>query len=120
MATRAGFKSLANKLINSTFADFREWCTFELLGDYNPVTETNSASTSQTVLCIRQEFNANQKDGNIVQRQDFKILAEFDKFTLLSPRTDGVLVTINGLSNSIVSSTLDAANAVYTIHLRAS
>ena len=120
MANKAGFKKLADNLINNTFADFRVDCIFELLGAYDPVTETNAAPVTQTIKCIRQEFNAEQKNGSNVQSDDFKILAEFDKFTLLSPRVDGLIVTVNLLSNTIVSADLDAANAVYTIHLRAS
>lgn len=120
MASKAGFKRLAKGLINNTFADFRVSCAFELLGDYDPVTESNAAPLSDTILCIREEFKAYQIDGQIVQVNDFKILAEFDNFTSLSPRTDGVLVTVNGLSCSIISAPLDAADAVYTIHMRAS
>jgi hypothetical protein len=120
VATQADFKSLADSLINGTFSDFRQTCVFELLGSYDPVTETNAASATNTIKCIRLEFNAMQKNNSVIQRDDFMLLAEFDKFTNLSPRTDGVIVTIQGVANSIVSTELDPANAVYTIHVRAS
>lgn len=94
-------------------------CTFELLGDYDPLTG-QSASVSQTIDCIREDYTEYQTDGVNVQRDDFKLLAQFDDFTSLSPRADGVKVTVNGLNCTIEHVDLDAADAVYTIQVRGS
>ena len=114
------FKAVASKL----FTQARNGgltinCTFELLGDYSPSTG-QAASVSQAIECIREDYTEYQTDGVNVQRDDFKLLAEVDSFTLLSPRTDGVKVNVNGVSCVIKHVDTDTADAVHTIQVRGS
>jgi len=119
--TKSKFQSVAEKLFAKAKAgNLTVSCSFELLGDYDPVLETNAASITQSIDCIREDYDAKAKDGLIVQRDDFKLLAEFVSFTKLSPRTDGVIVTVDGKKCVIVHVDLDAASAVYTLQVRAS
>ena len=115
------FKGVAAKLFQKAEdGNLTIECEFELLGAYNPVSETNSPSVLETVTCIREEFTIKAKDGTLVQCNDFKLLAQYDDFTLLSPRTDSVTVTVDGVRCAIVDAPLDAANAVYEIQVRGS
>lgn len=119
--SKANFQAVATKLFaKAKSGDLLVSGAFKLLGAYDPVTETSAASVNQTIDCIREEFAANEKGVGSIQRDDFKLLARHSDFTLLTPRIDGVKVTVIGLNCSIVSAGLDAADAVYTIHVRAS
>ncbi len=117
--SKTKFKASAVKLFAKAKAGgLTTSCTFELLGEYDPVLETNATSVTDTVDCIREDYTDAQKDGTIIQRSDFKLLAQFDSFTKLSPRTDGVVVTVDGVRCTIVNGMLDAADAVYTLQVR--
>lgn len=94
-------------------------CKFELLGEYDPILETNAASITETIDCIREGYSEMSLNNDNVQRGDYKLLAQYLDFTKLDPRTDGVKLTINGKITTIAHAELDAADAVYTIHVKA-
>ena len=119
--SKTKFQAVAAKLFQkASDGDLIVSCKFELLGDYDPVLETSTASISETINCIREEYNEMSMNGQNVQRGDYKLLAQYVDFTKLDPRTDGVNLTINGKSTTIAHAELDAADAVYTIHVKAS
>lgn len=118
--SKTKFKAVAAKLFAKASAgDLTIDCVFEQLGTYSPSTGQLPAIT-ETITCIREEYNAHQVDGQIIQRDDFKLLAQYDDFIALTPRADGVTVTVDGVKCVIVKAPIDAADAVYTIQCRAS
>lgn len=119
--SKTKFQDVAAKLFQkASDGDLVIPCVFESLGEYDPITETNAASVSETIDCIREEYNEMSMSGQNVQRGDYKLLAQYTDFTKLDPRIDGVKLTINGKSTTIAYAELDAADAVYTIHVKAS
>jgi hypothetical protein len=119
MATRAGFRSLATKLINNTFADFRDTVTLAQAGevDYNDQSTAVSNITSDTTKGIRVDYNKTQIDGQNIQTGDYKVLV-LQQGLNTDVRADNVTMTFNGISVSIVSVSEDAAQAVYTLQVR--
>ena len=114
---KSEFQDLADELINDEFADFRRSCVFTKPGTYNPIDGTSGTATTDTVLCIREDYTASQIDGQSIQANDFKLLGVADDFSL-NPRTDGIKVTFDGGTYSIISVELDAADAVYILQVR--
>lgn len=115
------FKSVADKL----FTKARNGglvinCDFELKGDYDPVTNTDTPSIIEQIECVRDDYSAHQIDSEIIQRNDFMLLARFDSFTTLTPKNDSVTVGVGGVNCSIVNIKLDAADAVYIMQVRGS
>jgi len=118
--SKTKFQSVAAKLFQkASDGDLIISCVFELLGDYDPVLETNAASITETIDCIREEYSEMSRNNDNIQRGDYKLLAQYVDFTKLDPRTDGVKLTINDKVTTIAHAELDAADAVYTIHVKA-
>ena len=114
---KAKFKNVALKL-RVKFDDFFEPYVFEIQGDYDPLTSSYTNGVTQTVDCLREEFQASQFDGQLIQNGDFKLLALYDDFQAIAPRTDGLKVTVGGKLCTVIKVSPDAANAMYTIHVR--
>lgn len=119
MATRASFQNLANKLINSTFADFRDDVTLAQKGevDYDNQSTPVADVTSDTTKGIRIEFNKSQIDGQSVQVGDYQILV-LQQGLNTDVRADNVTMTFNGVDVEIIAVSEDPAQAVYTLHVR--
>jgi len=49
---------------------------------------------------------------------DFKLLAEFDSFVNLDPRSSGITATVDGVAVRLMDAQKDAANAVWTLQMR--
>lgn len=120
--SKTKFKSVADKLFTKAEqGGLTVSAAFTELGEYNPVTQTQTADKSQTISnCMREEFNAYEKGGDGVQRDDFKLMVQYNSFSALTPQTDVTSVVVDGLTCGIMSVDLDAADAVYILHLRAS
>lgn len=119
MATRASFQKLADKLINSTFADFRDPVTLSQVGeiDYDNQDTPVDDITSDTTKGIRIEFTKHQIDGESVQVGDYQVLVLQQGLTT-DVRADDVAMTFNGVDVSIKRVSEDPARAVYTLHVR--
>lgn len=118
--SKTKFQAVAAKLFQKAKAgDLVIQCKFELFGEYDPILETNAASITETIDCIREDYSEMSLNNDNIQRGDYKLLAQHVSFTKLDPRTDGVKLTINGKSTTIAHAELDAADAVYTIHVKA-
>ena len=116
MATRAGFKRLADKLINKTFADFRDDIVFTL-EQYNYDTGSEVIE-SVTTKGIRLNYSKGEFQNQAIQTGDYKVICykpdiDFDI------KTDNVGMTLNGVELDIESVIEDTAGATYTIQARA-
>lgn len=100
--SREKFTAVSEKLFAKARAgNLDADCVFEKLGSYSPSTGQLPPAT-ETVSCIREEYTAKQKDGTIIQRNDFMLMAQVADFSALTPRTDGVTVTVDGIECTIV------------------
>ncbi len=118
MVTRASFQSLAESL-QTTFADFFIDRTFTAPSSYDPVTDTVTAGATETVSAVRMDYDASQVDGQIIQKLDFKLLALVNDFSAVDPRVDGVKVDVDGTGCQVINAEKDAAEAVWTLQVRA-
>ena len=115
--TQAEFQQVALE-IKAEFADFFKPLSFTLAGDYDVSTATTTDDTIEIVDAMREEYNPHQVDGQSIQSNDFKLLAlDFD-FKTLKPVMNGLKVTVNSKSCTIINAMLDAADAVWTIQVR--
>ena len=115
MVSRAGFQSLADKLINKTFADFRDVVVLtEVEQDYD--TQADTIINTDTTKGIRLEFNKSQFDGESVQVRDYKIIMVMQGLTV-DIRADNVKMTFNGKAVNIKGVEEDAARAAYALHV---
>lgn len=117
MATRASFQDLADKLINQTFADFRDTAVFDLLGEFDYDTQTAPIDDTTTTKGIRLEYTKSQFDRESVQVGDYKIVLEQQPITF-DVRADNVNLTFNGKAVSIINVSEDAARAALTLQVR--
>lgn len=123
--TKAEFQDVASELFTDEFADFaplRDFTKPASGGTYDPVTETTTGGNppvTESIPCIREDYNASQYDGVQIQIGDFKLLAQVSSFDAITPRTDGVTVDVDGTECQIVSAQKDAADAVWTMQVRA-
>lgn len=122
MPTQAAFQQVAADLF-SVFADFAKPTTFTRPGSggvYDPITGETTGGTpahASTAPAIRQDYEAQEVDGQAVQRNDFKLLVR--KATLnTDPRADSVTVSFGGRQCRIINAELDAADAVWTLQVR--
>jgi hypothetical protein len=116
MATRASFQALADKLINNTFADFRDPVTLSQV-EYNYETQTNTTITSDTTKGIKLEYKKSEFGGESIQVGDYKVLV-YQQGLTTDVRADNVVMTFNGKAVSIESVNEDPARAVYTLQVR--
>ena len=117
MATRASFQLLADKLINQTFADFRDEVVFQQMGTFDYDLQTTPVLDTSVLQGIRLEFQASQFDGQSVQIGDYKIVIEEQKVGF-DVRADNVKMTFNGKEVEIQRGKGDAARAANFIHVR--
>lgn len=115
MATRASFQALAEKLINKTFADFRDDVVLEQVEpDY--ATQSNIVVKSDTTKGIRIDYSKGEI-GDSIQVGDYKIKMVKQGLTV-DVRADNTTMAFNGIPVSIIRVKEDAANATYTIQAR--
>lgn len=117
MPTRATFQNLANKLINNTFADFRDVVTFSLVGEFDYDTQVETITSTDTTKGIRLEFSKTQFTNSNIEIGDYKIVLEQQPVTI-DIRADNVNMTFNSKNVEIIQVEEDAARAAYTIHVR--
>jgi len=123
--TKAEFQAVAAELFNEEFADFAPKRAFTKPasgGTYDPVTETITGGTpavTEQIPCIREDYRAGQYDGVQIQIGDFKLLAQVSSFDAITPRTDGVTVDVDGVACQVITAEKDAADAVWTMQVRA-
>lgn len=118
MVTKATFTTLATKL-QGTFSDFFDPRTFQNPPSYNVVTEVETPGATDTVGAVRVEYDASQWDGQQIQVGDFKLLALVADFVNVDPQTDGVTVTVDDKTCQIIRAEKDAAEAMWTLQVRA-
>ena len=116
MATRASFQALANKLINNTFADFRDPVTLSQV-EFDYDTQTNTTITSDATKGIRLEYKKSEFGGESIQVGDYKVLV-YQQGLNTDVRADNVVMTFNDKAVSIESVNEDPARAVYTLQVR--
>lgn len=115
--TQQEFKDAAKELFVE-FADFLVSREFVKAGDYNPVTGTTTGDIIETVDSLCEEYSQGEIDGQLIQSNDYKVLALVEDFTLIQPKTDDIKLTIGGKRANIVRVSVDAANAIYTMQVR--
>jgi hypothetical protein len=116
MPTRAGFQNLADKLINQTFADFRDPVTLSQV-EYDYDTQVDTVITSDDTKGIRIDYTKSEFNSESIQQGDYKILVQQQGLNT-DVRADNVVMTFNSKSVSINDVSEDAARAVYTLHVR--
>ncbi|AIM40771.1 putative structural protein [Idiomarinaceae phage Phi1M2-2] len=117
--TRQQFQNLAAQLARDTFGDFFPKRTFTQPEVVNPVTGTvTRPAFSESVPAIREEYEARQVDGQVVQVGDFKLLTEVAQFDAINPRTDGLQVSVDGVQCRVIRAEKDAADAMWVIQVR--
>ena len=116
--TSQQFKDLATKLLTDTFSDLRIDCTFELPGAYDPVSGTTQPGVSEVISCIREDYEAGQIDGQLIQRNDFKLLALPGDFSTTDVKTDELKVTVDGKVCTVKNAMLDPAGALWVLQVR--
>lgn len=115
MATRASFQALADKLINKTFADFRDVVELsQVEADYD--TQSNVVVASDVTKGIRIEYSKGEI-GDSIQVGDYKIKMVKHDLTV-NVRADNTTMTFNGVPVTMIRVTEDVANATYTIQAR--
>lgn len=117
MANRASFQSLANKLINQTFADFRDDVVFEKIGAIDYETQVSTIESTTTTKGIRLEYAKSQFNGQSIEAGDYRVLVE-QQTVDFDVRADNVKMTFNSKPVSIINISEDAARAVYTLQVR--
>lgn len=115
--TKAQFQGVAAKL-KAKFSTFFIARTFTAPGGYDPVTEVQVPGATESVECLREDYNAGQIDGQSIMKNDFKLLVVAADFSVIYPKTDGLKVNVDGKSCTVVSANLDAADAVWTLQVR--
>ena len=117
MATRASFQALASKLINNTFADFRDVILLSQVGEFDYDTQLETIAATDTTKGIRLEYSKTEFDGANIQVGDYKVIMEQQGLNT-DVRADNTNMTFNGVEVSIISVSEDAARAVYTLQVR--
>lgn len=117
--TQTKFKSVAAKLFAKAKAgNLTASVVFSKAGGTDPVTGATTAGVSDTVDVIREDYQSNETDGTLVKQGDYKLLAEFDSFVNLAPRTSGITAVVDGVSVRLMDAQTDAADAVWTLQMR--
>lgn len=116
MATRSSFQSLADKLINNTFADFRDDIELSQV-EFDYDTQLETVITSDSTKGIRLEYNKSEFSNQSIQQGDYKIIFVQQGLSV-DVRADNVEMTFNGKKINIISVSEDAARAAYTIQAR--
>tara|TARA_R110000851_G_scaffold143428_1_gene282347 strand:- start:4793 stop:5149 length:357 start_codon:yes stop_codon:yes gene_type:complete len=116
VASRSSFQALGNKLINDTFADFRDPVTLAQV-EYDYDTQANTTVTSDTTKGIRLEYKKSEFGGESIQVGDYKVLV-YQQGLNTDVRADDVVMTFNGKAVSIINVSEDPARAVYTLQVR--
>lgn len=116
MPTRATFQSLANKLINQTFGDFRDPVVLQqVVSDYE--TQSDTITAFDNTFGIRLEYSKSEVDGQSIQQGDYRVLIEQQPL-VVDVRADNVKMTFNSKAVDIISVSEDAARAVYNLQVR--
>jgi hypothetical protein len=115
--TKEEFQLTAQEL-KEEFADFFIGRVFQLPGGYDQITGTQTAGATETVEAFREDYTASQIDGQLIQKNDFKLIALAADFTTINPKTDGLTVVVDGVTCTVVTAYLDGADAAWTIQVR--
>jgi hypothetical protein len=114
--TKAEFQALAQELMREEFSDFAAPCALTKTTAFDYATQAYT-STSQTVSAIRLDYSASQVDNTFIKAGDFALLIEYQLVTV-GIRPDNTTCTFGGESLQIVSTNLDAADAVIELQVR--
>lgn len=116
--TRASFQSLAAKLINQTFGDFRDPVVLTQNGTFDYDTQTTTPGNVDNTQGIRMEYDKSQIDGSSIQVGDY-IVKVLQQGLTVDVRADDVSMTFDGVEVTIQSVSEDPARAVYDLQVRA-
>ena len=117
--TKVKFKGVASRLMSKAKdGQLVVSCVFGTKGEYNPVTATYASGSSETVQCVREDYQAQSVDGQHILAGDYKLIALVDDFSTIVPRPDNVTLTVAGVNARIVQVQKDAADAVYMLQVR--
>lgn len=119
MVTKATFVTLANKLATTTFLNFFDSRTFAEPDTTNPITGVVVVGASEIIPAVRIEYLQTQYNGAQIKVGDFQLMARVAEFSAVSPKTSGVTVMVEGVKCQVVSAEKDAAEAMWTMQVRA-
>lgn len=114
--TKAEFQELAQELMQDEFSDFASPCVLTKVSAFDYATQIYTSST-QTVNAIRMEYPSFQVGNNFILTGGFILLIEYQLVTI-GIRPDNTTCTFGGESLSIISTTIDAANAIIKLQVR--
>lgn len=93
-------------------------CTFSKGGGYDPITDMQSAPITEVIDCLRSNYAAGQIDGQAIQSDDFELFTLRSLFLTLTPKTQGLKVTVSGKVCTIVSIVSDPDDITLTLQVR--
>ena len=116
------FKDLALKL-KIKFADFFISREFKILGPVSPLGGSSANNDVQLIFCLREEYDIKQKDNQLIQLNDFKLLVLNEAWVAaypsnITPNVDGLQVTVDDKICNVVNATTDPATAMWTLQVR--
>lgn len=114
---RAKFDGVVSK-VRSKFPDLFNATVFTLSGGFDPLTRLTSTTVTETVGAAREDYEANQIDGQMIKSNDFKLIAQKSDFKLINPKKSGLKAYVDGVDCTVVSAKLDPADAAWTIQVR--
>lgn len=109
------FIELASELIGDEFAAFAKSAVFERSTGFDYETQAYTLVT-QTVPCIRLEYDAKQI-GGLIAVGDFMLIGEYQLFDW-KPSPDDTFVTFEGAKMQIKNVTIDPAGATIKLQAR--
>lgn len=113
--TKQEFKDLADELVNSEFADFRQALVITSGGFYNPVSESITGATVRTYQAIKFSVDMIDWQGTDAQQSDTG--AVYTRIDSYLPSV-GDYCTLGGEAVSVVALKFDAADATVKLVLR--
>lgn len=119
MTLKTTFQDLAHTLVTDTFKDISKPAVLKRRGpsEFDPATgEVVQGSTTQAVRAVFQDFKDEKRRVMDIQDGDIECLLARKLLKTLPQAGDQIVQ--NAITYDVLSVHLDAAEALYTLHLR--
>lgn len=112
------FQAIPTEIFDE-FESLVKVATFKLGGGVHPVTGAVVPPTTEDVDILKDEFSANQVDGQAIQSGDIKLIADAKSFSSITPTVSGLKVTLEGVDYEVIRAMIDGADAAWVMQVRA-
>ena len=122
--TRARMQALAEKLTNNTFLTAKYPITITNAGNYDPVTESVTGGSNQTLAATLLEFEQSQIDGNNIKIGDKQALIVNSELSIdIKDNTSSFSFDLSAggmgiYSGMVIRASYDPLGITATLHLR--